>query len=163
MTDSVDITLKLTLWIDMLRARAQTGLAFDPHPYDQERYQELLQLAAEMAATTNNPVTLDPSLAAEFQAYWRAQVHGGVSGYITPKVGVGAIVFNERDELLLIKRPDTSHWLYPTGWLDVGHSPAQTAVKEVEEETKAYMNGPGQVDSTDGWKVACIPILDLRV
>jgi ADP-ribose pyrophosphatase YjhB (NUDIX family) len=26
-------------------------------------------------------------------------------------------------------------WLYPTGWADVGYSPAEVAVKEVAEET----------------------------
>ncbi|MEZ5229608.1 MAG: NUDIX domain-containing protein [Acidimicrobiales bacterium] len=26
-------------------------------------------------------------------------------------------------------------WLYPTGWADVGYSPSEVAVKEVQEET----------------------------
>jgi ADP-ribose pyrophosphatase YjhB (NUDIX family) len=49
-------------------------------------------------------------------------------------VGIGAVVFNARDELLLIERPSHT-WLYPTGWADVGYSPAQVVAKEVREET----------------------------
>jgi ADP-ribose pyrophosphatase YjhB (NUDIX family) len=36
---------------------------------------------------------------------------------------------------LLVKRPDSGIWLYPTGWADVGYSPSEVAVKEVFEET----------------------------
>ncbi|MCB1002766.1 MAG: NUDIX domain-containing protein, partial [Acidimicrobiales bacterium] len=30
---------------------------------------------------------------------------------------------------------DSGVWLYPTGWADVGYSPSEIALKEVEEET----------------------------
>jgi 8-oxo-dGTP pyrophosphatase MutT (NUDIX family) len=50
-------------------------------------------------------------------------------------VGVGAVVFNDDDKLLLICRRDSGRWLYPTGWLDVDLTPAETAVKQVREET----------------------------
>ncbi len=122
------------MWIQQLRAIAQTGLAFEPRVYDAERYDAILNLAATMAATMNADASLDPALADEFSARWRADVVPGVPGYVTPKVGVGAIVFNARDEILLIQRPEGG-WLFPTGWADVGYSPAQVAAKEVLEET----------------------------
>jgi ADP-ribose pyrophosphatase YjhB (NUDIX family) len=131
----VDITKRVAIWADAVRAIAQTGLAFHPQPYDQERYEALLELAGQMDATLNGSAALDPQLAAELTLYWREQIRAGVAGYVTPKVGVGAIVFNQADELLLIRRRDSQHWLYPTGWLDVGLTPAETAVKEVREET----------------------------
>ena len=59
----------------------------------------------------------------------------GVPGYVTPKVAIGAIVGNDDGELLLVQRADSGIWLYPTGWADVGYSPAEVAVKEVLEET----------------------------
>ncbi len=34
-----------------------------------------------------------------------------------------------------MQRKDSGIWLYPTGWADVGYSPAEVAVKEVSEET----------------------------
>ena len=56
-------------------------------------------------------------------------------GYVTPKVAVGAVVGNEKGELLLVQRADSGVWLYPTGWADIGYSAAEVAVKEVQEET----------------------------
>jgi ADP-ribose pyrophosphatase YjhB (NUDIX family) len=123
----------LNIWIQRLRAIAQTGLAFEPRVYDRERYEELLKLASDMAAT-DAALNNDSRLSHELYELWRAQVEPGVKGYVTPKVGVGAIVFNHSDEILLIQRP-TGQWLYPTGWADVGYSPSQVAAKEVWEET----------------------------
>lgn len=123
----------LDLWIQRLTAIAQTGLAFQPPVYDRERYDELLELAAEMAATRAD-LQQDAVLSDALYEKWRGEIQPGVAGYVTPKVGVGAIVFNARDELLLIERP--SHlWLFPTGWADIGYTPAQVAAKEVREET----------------------------
>ncbi len=129
-----DITNQLALWIEQLRSIAQTGLAFGPHAYDRERYEALLTLSATMAATLNEGARLDPELARRFADQWRAQVVEGVPGYVTPKVGIGAAVFNSSDEILLIKRLEGA-WFYPTGWSDIGYSPAQVAAKEVLEET----------------------------
>lgn len=129
-----DITPQLALWIQQLRAIAQTGLAFNPHTYDRERYEALLNLTATMAATMNGDTSLDPALADAFVARWRADVVPGVPGYVTPKVGVGAIVFNARDELLMIQRAEGA-WLFPTGWAEIGMTPPQVVVKEVREET----------------------------
>lgn len=124
---------QLNLWIHRLRAIAQTGLAFEPPVYDRERYAEILALAAEMAATQAS-LTPDVQLSKLLSESWRAQVGSGIPGYVTPKVGVGGIVFNDRNELLLIERP--SHkWLFPTGWADIGYSPAEVVAKEVREET----------------------------
>ncbi len=66
---------------------------------------------------------------------WLATVGEGVAGYVTPKTAVGAVVGNEAGEILLVQRADSGVWLYPTGWADVGYSPAEVAVKEVREET----------------------------
>ena len=129
-----DITSQVDLWVQRLRAIAMTGLAFEPQLYDRERYEELLSLAASMAAS---PAALqeDAQLSRALYEHWRGEVGGREHGYVTPKVGVGAVVFNARDELLLIKRAATGSWLYPTGWADVGYVPAQVAAKEVREET----------------------------
>lgn len=124
---------QLNMWIHRLRAIAQTGMAFGPSVYDRERYEELLELAAEMGATRQE-LGHDATLGKALYEKWRAEVGEGVTGYVTPKVGVGAIVLNARDELLLIERP-SHQWLFPTGWADVGYSPAEVAVKEVREET----------------------------
>ena len=63
------------------------------------------------------------------------KVGEGIPGYVTPKVAVGAVVSNDEGEILLVQRADSGVWLYPTGWADVGYSPSEIALKEVEEET----------------------------
>lgn len=124
---------QLDIWIQRLRAIAQTGMAFHPPVYDRERYEELLELASEMAATRAD-LSHDETVSDALYAKWRSEIRPGVPGYVTPKVGIGAVVFNPRDELLLIERP-SHYWLFPTGWADVGYTPAEVAVKEVREET----------------------------
>ncbi len=128
---------QLNLWVQRLRAIAQTGIAFSPSVYDRERYQEILELGAQMATTRAN-LSRDENLTNALYEKWRGEVGSGVAGYVTPKVGVGGIVFNDRDELLLIERPSHT-WLFPTGWADVGYSPAEVVVKEVLEETGLHV------------------------
>lgn len=127
----------LNRWAESLAGIARTGLAFTESTYEKERYEEILHVAAEIreraAAVAESPidaVALDSTV-----EQWLDSVTGGVPGYITPKVAVGALVGNEAGELLLIERADSGIWLYPTGWCDIGYSPAEVVVKEVEEET----------------------------
>jgi ADP-ribose pyrophosphatase YjhB (NUDIX family) len=131
----IDITSQLNLWMQRLRAIAMTGLAFEPSVYDRERYEEILKVATEMATTTSDGQS-DLQLSHALYERWRAEVGHYEKGYITPKVGVGAFVFNERDEILLVQRATTlkGYWSFVTGWADVGYVAAQVAIKEVLEE-----------------------------
>jgi ADP-ribose pyrophosphatase YjhB (NUDIX family) len=130
-----DMTAQLNIWLQRLRAIAMTGLAFEPSVYDRERYEEILKVATEMAATTSNGQA-DGQLSNALYERWRQEVGQREKGYVTPKVGVGAFVFNARDEMLLIQRATglVGYWSYVTGWADVGYIAAQIAVKEVLEE-----------------------------
>jgi ADP-ribose pyrophosphatase YjhB (NUDIX family) len=123
--------MDLVRWSETLAAIARTGLGFTESLYERERYEEVLMVAADIRAATEVG-GLPP---ADVVTHWLAAVGTGVAGYVTPKVTVGAIVGNERDELLLIQRSDSGVWLYPTGWADIGYSPSEVAVKEVREET----------------------------
>ena len=49
--------------------------------------------------------------------------------------GVGAVVINERDEVLLQLRPDTKTWATPSGGLEPGEDLAECVMREVREET----------------------------
>ncbi|GAB4270550.1 MAG: NUDIX hydrolase [Methylomicrobium sp.] len=56
----------------------------------------------------------------------------------TPAIGVGGIVFNHRDEVLLIRRnqpPANGYWSIPGGKLEPGESLAEACCREFEEET----------------------------
>ena len=107
-----------------LAALGQTGLAFGNSDYDLDRYRQVSALAAELLAVASGHPAAE--LAAEL---------GRDFGYVTPKVAVGAVVGNDEGQILLVQRSDSGIWLYPTGWADVGYSPAEVAVKEVLEET----------------------------
>ena len=124
----------LLRWSEALAAIARTGLAFSDNLYERERFQEVLHVAADIRAAAGDVIGEDIE-AAPLIEDWMGQVGQGVAGYVTPKVAVGAVVGNDRGELLLVKRADNGVWLYPTGWADVGYSASEVAVKEVLEET----------------------------
>ena len=129
------IPLKTLLrWSESLSAIARTGLGFTESLYEQERFEEILKVAADIRVEADEE-TGESDYADGLVQEWMDVVGKGVPGYVTPKVAVGAAVGNENGELLLIQRADSGIWLYPTGWCDVGYSAAEVAVKEVEEET----------------------------
>ena len=123
-------TQDLIRWSEALAGIAKTGLGFTESLYERERFQEVLAVAADIAHAAAGD--FDPDHQIE---EWLGQVGQGVPGYVTPKVGVAAVVGNEQGEILLVQRADSGIWLYPTGWADVGYSASEVAVKEVREET----------------------------
>ena len=120
----------LLRWSEALAAIARTGLGFTQNLYERERFEEVLAVAAEIRAATNWLHQPD-----DVVGEWMKMVGDGIAGYVTPKSTVGAVVANDAGEILLVQRADSGVWLYPTGWADVGYSPAEVAVKEVKEET----------------------------
>src|SRR3954468_10918686 len=130
MADPTASEADLIRWSEALAGIAKTGLGFTESLYERERFEEVLAVAADIAHAAGSDFDHDALI-----EEWMGQVGVGVPGYVTPKVGVAAIVGNEQGELLLVQRADSGIWLYPTGWADVGYSPAEVAVKEVKEET----------------------------
>ncbi len=117
-------------WAESLAGIAQTGLGFTESRYEQERFEEVLAVAADIRAHSEVGIDADEQV-----QDWLGGVGSGIAGYITPKITVGAIVGDDDDRILLVQRADSGWWLYPTGWSDVGYSPSEVAVKEVREET----------------------------
>lgn len=120
----------LVRWSEALAGIARTGLGFTQSLYERERFEEVLAVAADMRVAAGSPYDAE-----HLVHEWMRSVGEGVPGYQTPKVAVGAVVGNERGEILLVQRADSGVWLYPTGWADIGYSASEVAVKEVEEET----------------------------
>ena len=110
-------------WARKLQALGQTGLTYHPDDYDTERYQTLLEMAAEMVAA-HTTLAAEPVL----DSYLAQQ------GYATPKVDVRGAVFRDGRILLVQERTD-ERWTMPGGWADVGESPAEMVVREVREES----------------------------
>ena len=137
MADSTPETVPsadLNRWSEALTAIAQTGLAFTENEFESERYQEILAISADIRAAADEQHA-DRPVADHYVEGWVRSVSPRVSGYVTPKIAVGAAVTDGDGRLLLIQRADSGIWLYPTGWADVGYSAAEVAVKEVHEET----------------------------
>jgi ADP-ribose pyrophosphatase YjhB (NUDIX family) len=120
----------LVRWSEALAGIAKTGLGFTQNLYERERFEEVLAVAADIRVAAGTPFDAE-----HFVHEWLKGVGEGVPGYQTPKVAVGAVVGNDAGEILLVQRSDSGVWLYPTGWADIGYSPAEVAIKEVKEET----------------------------
>jgi ADP-ribose pyrophosphatase YjhB (NUDIX family) len=123
-------TADVIRWSEALAGIGRTGLGFTQSQYERERYEEVLSVAAEMRVAAGHEMAQH-----ELHGEWLKSVGTGVPGYVTPKVAVAAVVGNDDGQMLLIQRADSGHWLYPTGWADIGYSPSEVAVKEVHEET----------------------------
>jgi ADP-ribose pyrophosphatase YjhB (NUDIX family) len=122
----------LIRWSEALAGIARTGLGFTESLYERERFEEVLNVAGDMRAAAEADAEFD---AEHFIDEWMKGAGKGVAGYITPKVAVGAVVYDDEQRILLVQRADSGIWLYPTGWADVGYSASEVAVKEVREET----------------------------
>jgi ADP-ribose pyrophosphatase YjhB (NUDIX family) len=113
------------IWAREIQATAQTGLAFCRDPYDVERYESLMRLAARiMASHTDADLThIEGLFASE-------------AGYASPKVGVRGAVFDDVGRVLMVRETaDAGRWTLPGGWAEVNQTPAEAVVREVFEES----------------------------
>jgi ADP-ribose pyrophosphatase YjhB (NUDIX family) len=108
---------------DEVRAIATTGLHYTEGPFDRERYTKLLSLAARLAAC--GAVAEADRLELLFRA--------ADDGYVTPKLDVRLALFRG-EELLLVRERMDGRWAMPGGFVDVGDSPSEAAVREAVEE-----------------------------
>jgi len=106
-----------------LAALAQAGLTYSQNDFDLDRYKQVRELAADILAT----------IAGRPAAELRLEIAAG-TGYSTPKVDVRAAVFNQDEELLMVRERADGLWSVPGGWADPGDSPADAVVREVLEE-----------------------------
>ena len=111
-------------WIKQVYAISQWGLTYSKDPFDLERYEVLKQLSVEMMTDF---AQMDKSRIQELFAH--------EVGYVTPKVDVRGVVFNEAGKILMVREKWDGKWTLPGGWADIGLSPAEMVVKEVWEES----------------------------
>ena len=113
-----DMILK---WAAELQSLAQAGLYYGKDVFDQERYQRIREIAAEMIRERSglSPETVIKAFCSD-------------TGYQTPKIDTRSAVI--RDGRILLVREMTGRWSLPGGWCDYDLTPAQNAVKETKEE-----------------------------
>ncbi|MGI2297420.1 NUDIX hydrolase [Paenibacillus sp. GXUN7292] len=109
-------------WSKQLQAIAQSGLTYCKDPYDKERYEQLRDISVDILAsyTGISHEKIKLTFASD-------------TGYATPKVDVRAVIFH-KDQILLVREKSDNAWALPGGWADIGYSPAEVAMKEVQEE-----------------------------
>ena len=115
---------KTVAWAQKLQAIAQTGLHYNPPPFDRERYEHVGEIAAEMMNATGS-ADLDT-----IRALFDAQ-----SGHATPKTDVRGVVFRDGCILLVQEKLDGNRWTLPGGWADIGESAGEAVVREIYEES----------------------------
>lgn len=111
-------------FVKRIQALSDTGLVYAENEYDRERYEELKEISLKLLATM-----ADRPLSALQNFYMP------VIDYPTPKVDVRGFVLNDAKEVLMVKESEDDKWTIPGGWADVGYSPSEVVVKEIEEET----------------------------
>jgi ADP-ribose pyrophosphatase YjhB (NUDIX family) len=107
-----------------LKNISHLGLTYSLSEYDTERYTELRTISLELMA-----------LATQESVEKLDVFFDETREYITPKVDIRSVVFNEKGELLLVKEKHDGFWSLPGGWADIGSSPRENAAREVREET----------------------------
>jgi len=116
-------------WASEIQAISQAGLTYSQEPFDLQRYQRLQTLAAEMIAYQS------------FESFEKVQqLFLSENHYLTPKLDVRVAVIKDGNQILLVKEITDGKWSLPGGWADVNESPAQSAAKEVLEETGLTVN-----------------------
>jgi len=70
----------------------------------------------------------------------------------SPVLGVGAVIWNDKDEVVLIRRgeePRRDQWSIPGGHLEWGESLHDAILREVREETGLVVEIAGLIDTVD--------------
>lgn len=111
-------------WAQRLQSIAQTGLHYDAHPFDRLRYEDVMQIAAEMLAAGSGAAVdeIQPLLLLD-------------RGHTTPKIDVRGVVFKDGKILLVQEKLDNYRWTLPGGWADIGESAGVSVAREIYEET----------------------------
>ncbi len=108
-------------WAMELQFLAQGGLAYTKDCFDQERFERIRQIAAEMMEYRTG-----------YPSEYVKDVFCSETGFQTPKLDTRAAIFKE-GKILLVREKD-GRWALPGGWVDVNQSVYENTVKEVREE-----------------------------
>jgi ADP-ribose pyrophosphatase YjhB (NUDIX family) len=109
-------------WARRLAALAQSGNAYATDPFDRERYDEILLIAAGMVARLGQ---VPPAAVAD--------LYLPQAGYATPKIDLRAAVV-DGERLLMVRERSDGGWALPGGWGDVNESAREGIEREVREE-----------------------------
>ena len=95
-----------------LHALSSAGLLYTRDSFDEERYTRIREIAATLISLASCEEN---------------------DGYQTPKLSTRSAIFNESDEVLLVKDYD-GKWVMPGGWCDYNQTIYSNTKKEALEE-----------------------------
>ena len=110
-------------YLQRMIAITDTGLTFTKDPFDRERYEDLRVLLSEMLEQ-----------ASDLDADEVAELLKPTSAYATPLMDVRAWIV-EDEKICLVRGQGENDWALPGGFGEVGYSPTENILKEIEEET----------------------------
>ena len=110
-------------YLQRMIALTDTGLTFTKDPFDRECYEDLRSLLGEML-----------NQASDLDAEEVAEVLKPTSAYATPLMDVRAWIV-EDEKICLVRGQGENDWALPGGFGEVGYSPTENILKEIEEET----------------------------
>lgn len=110
--------------IKRIKSLSDIGLVYAQNEYDKERYEELLAISHELLSMVS-----DQPLSMLNDFFMPSK------DYPTPKVDIRGLVLNTENEILLVKEKLDGKWSLPGGWGDIGFSPSEVIIKEIQEET----------------------------
>ncbi len=107
-----------------VQAISKIGLTYSKDAYAIENYQELSEMSTKMLkqftkVNFNRPQYFDRDI------------------YPTPNVSVRMIIFNQQNEILLVKEKVDQGFTLPGGWADLFESPVEAIRKECMQEAGA--------------------------
>ena len=108
-------------FLSKLLSISKIGLKFSKDPYALENYQELQDLVIQQSQEVNQPIDV-------VKLYPK-------DTYPTPNVSVRIMIFNEKNQLLMVQEKSDQGYAVPGGWCDVFESARQNAIKEAKQET----------------------------
>ena len=107
-----------------IRAMSQTALTYSSNEYEIDRSKEFIEISERITSIVSGVSEEEISAC-----------YNPIKEYVTPKVDIRAVIFNDKDEILLVKEKADGRWALPGGWSDVGFTPTEIVVKEAKEET----------------------------
>ncbi|KAK8837260.1 hypothetical protein M9Y10_036690 [Tritrichomonas musculus] len=108
-------------WAVELQSIAQAGLHYTKDKFDEERFERIREISAEMISyKTEIPIEKVKDLFCNEK------------GYQTPKLDSRAAIF--KDNKILLVQENNGTWSLPGGWVDVDVSVKENVIKEVKEE-----------------------------
>ena len=121
--ESKDTSWELAEISQELMAISNDALLYCKDRFDIERFRQVRDVAARLLSMSTDGIT--PQKAQE--------LFEECEGYQTPRIDTRAAVFNENDEVLLVKDYD-GKWALPGGWCEYNMTIMENTVKEAREE-----------------------------